>query len=178
MHRCRMRPPASTGPASATRPKGRACRRSRGRLVGSGRRYVGWSDHTQKIDATAIRAHDAKFHLAYLDAFSTARQASELLHQQAADGVVFLVGKCSAEVVIEVGDGRERAYREFTLAFPPYRLIVLHVVLIVDLADDLLDDILDGHQAAHSAVLIDDHGDVIVAAAKLLEQNAETFALL
>src|ERR1700722_4591261 len=99
MHRCRTRPPASTGPASATRPKGPRGRRSRSRLVGGGRRYVGWSDHTQKIDATAIRAHDPKFHLAHLDAFSAARQASELLHQQAADGVVFLLGKCSAAVV-------------------------------------------------------------------------------
>src|SRR6202789_3266184 len=135
MPRSRRRPPASTGPASATRPKGRACRRARSRLVGGGRRYVGWSDHTQKIDATAIRAHDAKFHLAHLYAFSAARQASELLHQQAADGVIFLVGKCSAEVVIEVGDGRERPHGEFTRAFPAYRLIIFDVVLIVDLAD-------------------------------------------
>src|SRR5882762_5044122 len=177
MRRWRTQRPTAIGPASVTRRKRRVHRRSRIRLVGGRRLDIGWRDHTQKIDAAAIGAQHAKLQLADLNGLSAARQPPELLHQQAADGVEFLVGKRSPEVLIEIRDGSERAHREFTRAFPADRLIVFDVVLIVDLADDLFDDILDGDQSAHTAILIDDHGDVIVAAAKFLEQDVEPFAL-
>src|SRR4029077_11255727 len=74
-------------------------------------------------------------------------------------------------------DGRERAHREFARALPPDRLIILDVVLIVYLADNLLYDVFDGDQSAYPAVLIDHHGDVIVAAAEFLEQYIEPLAL-
>src|ERR1700691_1791375 len=124
MHRCRTPPPASTGPASATRPKGRAHRRSRSRLFGSRRLNIVGGDHTQKIDSAAIGAQYSKLHLADLDGLSAARQPPELLHQQAADGVVFFIGKRGPEVVIEIGDGRQRTYREFTRACTANRLIM------------------------------------------------------
>ena len=81
------------------------------------------------------------------------------------------------KILIEVGDRRQRAHREFARALLADGLIILDVMLIVDLADNLLDDVFDGHQAAHAAVFIDHHGDVIVAAAKFLEQHIEPLAL-
>ncbi len=108
---------------------------------------------------------------------SAAGQPAELLHQQAADGVVFFIGKGSGKKFIEIGDRRQRAHREFARTFLADGLIILDVMLIIDLADDLFDDILDGDQAAHTAIFVDHHGNVIMAAAKFLEQHVETLAL-
>src|SRR6202165_3340427 len=116
MRRWRTRPPIATGPASATRRKGRAPRDSRSRLVGGGRLNFGGGNHSQQIDAAAIGAQYAKLQRPDLNGFSAARQPPELLHQQAAGGVGFLVGKGSPGVVIEVGDRRERGARVVTRA--------------------------------------------------------------
>jgi len=44
------------------------------------------------------------------------RQTTEFLHEQSADGVVFLVGKSGAEVFVEIRDRREGAHGEFAFA--------------------------------------------------------------
>jgi hypothetical protein len=112
-----------------------------------------------------------------LNGFAAARQASEFLHQQSADGVVFLIGKRGAEVFVEFRNGRQRAHREFARAFPPDGLVVLDIVFVIDFTDDLLDDIFDGHQTADTAVLIHHHGNVVVAQTKFFEEDVEAFAL-
>ena len=60
-------------------------------------------------------------------------------------GVVFLVGKCRAEILVELArSGVSARTVNSRSPFAADGLIVLDVVLIVDLADDLLDDVLDG----------------------------------
>jgi hypothetical protein len=131
---------------------------------------------TQQIDAAPIGTQDAKLHRIHLDGLATARQATQLVHEQAADGVELFVGKLRVEESIELIDRRQRMHREFAWPFLANGLIFLDVVFIVDLADDLLDDILDGDQPADAAVFIDDDGDVVMVAAKLLQQHVEPLA--
>src|ERR1700736_5140874 len=101
-----MRPPAAMRLAAETRRRrrrrGRAPRRSRNRLVGSRWFYGGRCDHAQQIDAAPVGANDAELQFTDLNGFAAPRQTSEFLHQQSADGVVFVVGKRRAEVVVEV----------------------------------------------------------------------------
>src|ERR1039457_7665381 len=119
-------------------PRGTVPRSGLAGLAGDGRRGGGGRDHSQQIDPAPIGAQDPEFQFADLDGLAAARQAPELLHQQAADGGVFLVGKRRAEVVVEIAERRERAHVEFALAFAANRLIVLDVVFVVDLPNDLL----------------------------------------
>src|SRR4029077_10148056 len=86
-----------------------------------------------------------------------ARQAPELLHEQARDGVeALLLGQPRAEVFVELIDAGDAAHRELTLAVATDGHNVLDVELVVDLADDLFDDALDGDEPGNPAVLIDD----------------------
>jgi hypothetical protein len=74
---------------------------------------IGRRDHAQQSMRRRSARNDAKLQFADLDGLAAPRQAAEFLHQQAADRVVFLVGKRGAEIAIEIGDRRERAHREF-----------------------------------------------------------------
>src|SRR5450631_478492 len=174
--RPQTRPRAARRHAAARRHRGRATQGSRSRLVDRRRLYGGGGDDTQEIDSPPVGAHDSELQFPHLDGLAAARQTTEFLHEQSADGVVFLVGKCGAEVVVEIRNRREGTDGEFALALPPNRLIVLDIVFIVDLPDDLLNDVLDGHETAYAAVLVHHHGNVIVAQPKFLEQDVEPFA--
>src|SRR3984885_8904873 len=133
--------PSSTGRRSSPA----ADRGSRASEIGEirgGRLDSARRDHAQQVDTAAVGAQDAKLHLADGDGLAAARKPSKLLHQEAADGVVFLVRECRAEVLIELGNGREGAHGELAIALPADRLSDLAVVLVVDLSHDLLDDVL------------------------------------
>ncbi|MNM77015.1 hypothetical protein D3C81_888570 [compost metagenome] len=50
-------------------------------------------------------------------------------------------------------------------------------MLVFDVADDLFQHVLDGHQARHTAVLVDDDGHVIVVGAELAQQHVQALGL-
>src|SRR5258708_13345009 len=128
-----MRRSSAPRPVSSARSVGRARSRSSGRLVGDRRLDVEGNSHAQKIDAAPVGTQDSKLKSADPGGFTAAGQPAELLHEQAADGVVFFIGKGSGKKFIEIGDRRQRAHREFPRTFLPNRLIILDLMLLFHL---------------------------------------------
>ena len=68
--------------------------------------------HLQRIDPSFVRLDDSKLEPAEMDFFATAGQATEFVHDKAADRVVLLVVEFAFEVLIEVLDAGQRPDRE------------------------------------------------------------------
>ena len=103
-------------------------------------------------------------------------RAPQLPEDEAADGVVVVVGERAAELLVEVVDG-ERAVDPDRVVADPLDRLIRQVELVFDLADDLLEQVLERDDPLHRAVLVDDDGQVLVRAAELREQGGEVLRL-
>src|SRR5687768_3768030 len=97
------------------------------------------------------RMHAARVGLGYAELETSqgqflvgVRQMADGGGDQAADSVVFVVGKIGAETFVEVGNGSQRVHHVATIGMRGNLVGAFFciVVLIVDFADDLLQHVL------------------------------------
>src|SRR6476619_2901452 len=98
-------------------------------------------------DARAVDGGDVELDVVDLHAVADLRRAAELAEDDAADGVVVVVGQMALEALVELLD-RQAALDPVEVGPEPYDRRVLGIELVVDLADDLLEQVLEGHEAA------------------------------
>ncbi len=101
------------------------------------------------------------------------------LGDQAADGVVVVVGEVGAETLVEILDRGQRIDHILAIGLcgDQRRFVLGVVVLVVDLADDLLQHVLDGDQPGDAAVLVHHDRHVVAREPELLEQHVELLRL-
>src|SRR5690606_32820321 len=92
--------------ASAVMRRARVCRRPDAGRGSGGRARLKAGDF-QRVDAAAIAAVHPETEAAEFDLLAAARQPPELVHHEAADGVVFLVAQAHVEILVEVLDTRQ-----------------------------------------------------------------------
>ena len=116
--------------------------------------------HLQRIDAPLVRLDDRELKTTETDFFTTTWQAAKLVHNEAADGVVFLVLKLAVKILVKVLYARQRPDGEtrLTIAIPvgTDELSFFVIVLVLDLADDFLEKVLNGQKACNTTILIND----------------------
>src|SRR5690606_16417850 len=135
------------------------------------------ANHFDALDAAAIAAQHAEPEPAEIELLAAPRQAAQLVHDEPADRVVFLIAQVSCKEVVEVLYSDQRQHVVPSLALFLNERGGLGIVLVVDVADDLLEDVLDRREAGHAPVLVDDDGDMVVALPELRQQRVQTLAL-
>ena len=114
------------------------------------------------MQTAVVGACDGKLQAADDDFFAAYGQMSQLLNDQAADGVGFFAAVFRAEEGVDVFDFSSRVDAP---AFGRNGVdivgAVVFVKLVFNLADDLLDDVFKGDQAGRAAVFVDDNRHVV-----------------
>src|SRR5690606_20418666 len=87
----------------------RVCRRRAAGRASGGRARLKAGDF-QRMDAAAVAAVHPETEAAEFDVLAAARQPPELVHHEAADGVVILVAQAHVEEFVEVLDAGQREH--------------------------------------------------------------------
>ena len=95
------------------------------------------------------------------------------MNDQPAHRVEFAGIQLRTDLLVEVLDPHLRADQETAVILPHQFRRLLGIVLVADFAHDLLQDIFNGQQPGGPAILVDDHGEMIAAAEKFVEQGVE-----
>src|SRR3954453_12416232 len=108
-----------------------------------------------RLDAVLAHRLDPDRVAVGLDRVAAARQAAQLVEDEAADRVVGVGVDGQVQPVVEEVGHRDVAAHEPVAVGQAAHLAAGRVGLVGDLADDLLDDVLDGHDSGDAAVLVD-----------------------
>ena len=107
----------------------------------------------------AIDGEDCEADVVGLDDVTHGRDATEVVENAAADGVVVVVVDVDAEKVVELLDA-DTAVEQGLVVADADDGVLDAVVLVLDFADDFFEQVLDGDEAGGAAVLVDDDGHV------------------
>src|SRR5579884_398276 len=128
------------------------------------------------LDPVSLHLEHVEPHPVVGDVVARLRRPPELAEHEAGDRVEVLVRQVGAEAVVELVD-REHPVHPVRVFADLLDGLLGHVELVLDLAHDLLEQVLERRDADHRAVLVDDHGEVVVRAPELLQQRGEVFGL-
>ena len=120
------------------------------------------------MQPAVVGAGDSELQTADHDFFAAYGQVSQLLNDQAADGVGFFAAVFRVEEGVDVFDfGSRMDAPAFGRNGMDVVGAVVFVKLVFDFADDLLDDAFKGDQAGCAAVFVDDNRHVVALFAEL-----------
>ncbi len=127
-------------------------------------------------DTSTIRHRHFKLVTFNFNGFPTRRQVAERLHNQAADGIDFLIAEMGAEGIVEVFDIGQCAHGIHMAAKLANIHIFFIVIFVFDLADDQFQNIFDGDQAGNAAKLVNDDSHVITLGTKFFQHPVNALA--
>jgi hypothetical protein len=101
-------------------------------------------------DPRAVDGRDVELDVPDLDAVADRWRTAELAEDDAADGVVIVLGQLSSEALVELLDG-QAPLNPVAIGPEAEDRCILGIELVVDLADDLLEQILQPSTLSNSS---------------------------